>query len=149
MPPASISRRLPDLEVLRGALMRIAAIVAVLVCGTAAVAAAFGALIGASVLRSLAVGYYLAGAGVLLGSLALGSRGPMRADRDTEADSLDRPPTVIPILGGLYTPRGRRNLRKATPEERSESRRASLGLFALGVMLVLLGTVFDPTRHAF
>ena len=134
---------------LRGAFRRIAAIVAVLVGATAALAAAFGALIGASILHSLAVGYYLAGAGVLLGSLALGSRGPMRADRDIEADSLDRPPTVVPILGGLYTPRGRRNLRKATPEERSESRRTSLGLFVLGLLLVLLGTAFDPTRHAF
>jgi hypothetical protein len=132
--------------VLRGALRRIAVILAVLVGGTAAVSAALGALAGSGLLRSLAVGYYVAGAGVLLGSLALGSRGPMRAERDGEDDS---PPVVVPILGGLYAPRGRRNLRKATPEERSESRRNSLGLFALGLLLVLLGTAFDPTRHAF
>jgi hypothetical protein len=44
---------------------------------------------------------------------------------------------------------GRRKLRKTTPEERSESRRASLGLFSLGLLLILLGTAFDPSRHAF
>ena len=138
-----------NLDVLRGALRRIATIVAVLVGGTAAIAAALGAVVGASILHSLAVGYYLAGAGVLLGSLALGSRGPMRAERDPEEDSPESPPVVVPVLGGLYSPRSRRNLRKATPEERSESRRTSLGLFVLGLVLVLLGTAFDPTRHAF
>jgi hypothetical protein len=120
-------------------------ILAVLLGGTAAISLALGALAGRSLLHSLAVGYYLVGAGVLLGSLALGSRGPMRADRSVEDD---RAP-VVPVLGGLHTPRGRRNLRKATPEERRESRRSSLGLFVLGVLIVLLGTAFDPSRHAF
>jgi hypothetical protein len=44
---------------------------------------------------------------------------------------------------------GRRQLRKTTPEERRESKRESLGLFVLGLLLVLLGAAFDPTRHAF
>ena len=145
MQQASTSRALQALDVLRGAARRIAVIVALLVGGTAAVSVALGALAGTSLLRSLAVGYYLVGAGVLLGSLALGSRGPMRADRSVEDD---RAP-VVPVLGGLHTVRGRRNLRKATPEERRESRRSSLGLFVLGLLIVLLGTAFDPSRHAF
>jgi hypothetical protein len=130
--------------VLRGALRRIAAIVAVLVGGTAVISVALGALAGKSLLHSLAVGYYLAGAGVLLCSLALGSRGPMRSDRSYEEDDI----AVVPTPTGLR-PLRRRSFRKATPEERTESRRASLGLFALGLLLILLGTAFDPSRRAF
>jgi hypothetical protein len=132
------------LEVLRGALRRIAVILGVLVGGTAAISAALGALAGKSLLHSLAVGYYLVGAGVLLCSLAVGSRGPMRADR-----SFDEESNFVPTSAGLFRPRGRRNRRKATPEERRESRMASLGLFALGVLLLVLGTAFDPARRAF
>ncbi len=111
-------------------------ILAVVLGGTAAISAAFGALAGGSILRALAIGFYLAGAGILFCSLALGSRGPTRVDRSVD---LDRP----------FFPLGRRSLRKATPEERSESRRASLGLFAFGVLLVLLGAAFDPSRRVF
>lgn len=132
---------------LRGALRRIAVIIGALVGGTAAIAVTLGALAGTSLLHALAVGYYLAGAGVLLGSLALGSRGPMRAERSLD-DEEGRPAFTASPFGGLR-PLGRRNVRKATPEERSESRRSSLGLFVLGLLLVLLGTAFDPSRRAF
>jgi hypothetical protein len=131
--------------VLRGALRRIAAILAVLVGGTAAISAAIGAIAGKGLLHSLAVGFYLVGAGVLLCSLALGSRGPMRADRSFDEDSAD----VVPSPIGPPHVLGRRKLRKTTPEERSESRRASLGLFALGLVLLLLGAAFDPSRRLF
>ena len=116
-----------------------------LVGGTAAISVAVGALAGKELSRSLAVGFYLVGAGVLLGSLALGSRGPMRADRSFDEDST----AVVPSPIGPPRLFSRRSLRKATPEERSESRRASLGLFVLGLLLILLGTGFDPSRHAF
>jgi hypothetical protein len=131
---------------LRGALRRIAAIVAVLVGGTAAISLGLGALAGDSLLRSIAVGYYLVGAGVLLCSLALGVRGPMRADRSFEADD---PLAGAQAWGGWLRPIGRRSVRKATLDERKESRRESLGLFMLGLLIVLLGTVFDPSRRAF
>ena len=130
---------------LRGALRRIAVIVAVLVGGTAAISLALGALAGKNLSHSLAVGFYLVGAGVLFGSLALGSRGPMRADRSDDEDAT----TVVPTPIGPPRLFSRRNLRKATPQERSESRRASLGLFVLGLFLILIGTGFDPSRHAF
>ena len=131
---------------LRSALRRIAVVLAVLVGGTAAISVVLGAIAGKSVSHSLAIGYYLVGAGVLFCSLALGSRGPMRADRVSDED---RPVAVGGFMGLARHPLGRRNLRKASPEERTESRRASLGLFVLGLLLVLLGTAFDPTRHAF
>ena len=117
-----------------------------LVGGTAAISVLIGAIAGKSLLHSLAVGYYLAGVGVLLCCLALGSRGPMRADRIVEED---RPVALGGFMGLARVPLGRRSLRKASPQERFESRRASLGLFVLGLLLVLLGTAFDPTRHAF
>jgi hypothetical protein len=117
----------------------------VLVGGTAAISVAVGALAGKDLSRSLAVGFYLVGAGVLLGSLALGSRGPMRADRSFDEDST----AVVPSPIGPPRVFGRRKLRKTTPEERRESKRESLGLFVLGLLLVLLGAAFDPTRHAF
>lgn len=131
---------------LRGALRRIAAIVAVLAGGTAAISVALGALAGKSLLHSLAVGFYLVGSGVLLGSLALGSRGPMRVDRSSDDENPVLAPS--PLFGGLRQ-LGRRSFRKATAEERSESRRSSLGLFALGLLFILLGAAFDPSRRAF
>jgi hypothetical protein len=131
--------------VLRGALRRVAVITAVLVGGTAAISVALGAVAGKSLLHSLAVGFYLAGAGVLFGSLALGSRGPMRADRSFDEEDT----TLVPSPTGGLRMLTRRKLRKASPEERSESRRASIGLFVLGLLLILLGTAFDPARHAF
>ena len=130
---------------LRSALRRIAVLVAVLVGGTAAISALIGAIAGKSLLHSLAVGYYLAGVGVLLCCLALGSRGPMRVDRSADEESTD----FLPTPTGLLRPFGRRSFRKATPEERSESRRSSLGLFLLGVMLLLIGAGFDPSRRLF
>jgi hypothetical protein len=130
--------------VLRGALRRISAIIAVLVGATAAISVVIGAIADRSLLRSLAVGYYVVGAGVLLCSLALGIRGPLRADRSFEAED----PMRVPAWG-LFRPMGRRSIRQATPDERKESKRESLGLFVLGLLLVLLGTAFDPTRRAF
>jgi hypothetical protein len=123
--------------VLRAAFRRIAVAVAVLVGGTAAVSAALGALAGANILRSLATGYYVIGAAVLLGSFALGVRGPMRAE---VVDSNEATPTPMRPF--------RRRRRKATAEERAESKRSSLGLFALGIALLLLAAAVDPSRSA-
>jgi hypothetical protein len=124
---------------------RIAAILVALVGGTAAVSIGLGALAGDSLLRSLAVGYYLVGAGILLCCLALGVRGPLRADRSAEAED----PVMSTPLWSSLRPSGRRSVRKATVEERKTARRESLGLFVLGLLIVLLGTALDPTRRAF
>lgn len=121
---------------LHAAFRRILVFVAVLVGGTAVVSATLGALAGANILRSLATGYYVIGAAVLIGSFALGVRGPMRAEV-VENDE-DTPPTPMRPL--------RRRRRKATSEERAESRRSSLGLFALGIGLLLLAAAVDPAR---
>jgi hypothetical protein len=128
---------------LRAALPRIFGLVAIVLGGTTAVAAAAGALSGRSVAHALATGYYVVGAAILVGSFVLGSRGPWRSEvEDLNSDN----------WGGQSAnmrARTRRRRRKATPEERAESKRGSFGLFLLGVALVLLGALVDPSRRAF
>lgn len=123
-------------EAVRGTLRRLVVFLGVVFAGTAAVSAALGALAGKNLEHSLAVGFYVAGAAALVGSFLLGSRGPWR----TEVHHDDVGAT------GFF---GRRHMRKATPEERTEGRHHSLGLFALGIALVLVGAAIDPTRRVF
>ena len=123
---------------LRAALPRILARLGILLGGTTAVSAALGALSGRSIAHSLATGYYVVGAGVLVGSFVLGSRGPWRSDVMAQEPEL-----------AAYRTRTRRRRRKATPEERAESKRSSFGLFVLGLAFVLLGALVDPSRRAF
>ncbi len=127
---------------LRGALRRIAILLAVLVCLTAAVSVVLGALAGANLLRAEADGFYIAGAAVLIGSFVLGMRGPVRAEwgGDGPGDELH-----VRRGGGLMS----RSVRRTTPAERAEARHNSLFLFALGIALILIGAGFDPSRHAF
>jgi hypothetical protein len=128
--------------VLRAGFRRIFVFLAVVVGGTAAVSAALGALSGANISRALATGYYVIGSAVLIGSFVFGVRGPLRSDPTEQDDTAPPPPSA------LFRSRGRRRLRKATAEERQEGTRVSLGLFALGVGLLLLGAVVDPSRSA-
>lgn len=121
---------------IRAGLRRILVILAVALGATAGISAALGALAGKSILHALAIGYYVVGVALLLGSLAFGSRGPTRVDRSVEGDH-------------PFHQIGRRRRRKATPEERSEARWVSLGLFAFGVLLVLVGAALDPERRLF
>jgi hypothetical protein len=125
---------------LRGALKRVAILLAVIVGLTVAVSLVLGALAHASLLRALADGFYIAGAAVLVGSLVIGMRGPMRTEwREGSGDEL-------PATRSVLLPR---KIRRTTPDERTEARRNSVALFALGLALVLIGAGFDPSRHAF
>jgi hypothetical protein len=132
--------------VLRAALKRIAVVVVVLVAGTAAVSVTLGALAHANLAHSIAVGYYVVGAAVLLGSFVVGGRGPLRREWGDEAEVPVVPPTIFSMGRG---PLRRRSVRKATPEERREARMSSVGLFALGLVLVLIGIAIDPSKRAF
>ena len=134
----------------RAGLRRFLLLLLIFLGGVAAVSATVGALAGRSVPHAVAIGYYIAGSVSLIICFAFGSRGPMRAET-TGDDVDDYRPGPLGILGGM--PRGgrtgRRQRRKATPEERREARLASVGLFILGVFLVLLGAAIDPTRRLF
>jgi hypothetical protein len=128
---------------LRAALPRILGLVAIVLGGTTAVAAVAGALSGKSIAHALATGYYVVGAAILVGSFVLGSRGPWRSEvEDLNTDNWGGQSATMRA-------RTRRRRRKATPEERAESKRGSFGLFLLGVALVLLGALVDPSRRAF
>ena len=116
--------------------------------GVAAISATLGALTGGSLPRALSIGYYLAGCACLVVSFALGSRGPTRAASTDDEEDLQ--PTPFTVFGAPRGGRvGRRQRRKATPEERREARLSSLGLFVFGVFLLMLGAAFDPARHVF
>jgi len=130
--------------VIRRGLRRVAAILVVLIAGTAAVSAVLGALAGKSVVHSLAIGYYVVGAAVLVGSFVLGLRGPVRSE--PVDDTPGQPAAGIPPARGVFL---RRTIRRTTPDERSTARRDSLALFVLGMLLVAIGAMIDPTRRVF
>jgi Na+/H+ antiporter NhaC len=135
--------------VLRSGLRRLGIAFGVIVVLTSALSAAIGALAHANIQRSIAVGFYVAGVAVLIGCFVLGLRGPLRMDWGEENQT---------EWGGGQTDlaqgRGRsilmpRSIRRATPDERVESKRNSLALFALGIVLIFIAAGFDPRRHAF
>jgi hypothetical protein len=90
------------------------------------VSAAVGLLAGADVSRSLAVGYYLVGAMLLIGGFFVGNRGPVRAKRNQP----------IPIIGTRF-------VRWATAEELDETINTSAVYVSLGFGLILLGILAD------
>jgi hypothetical protein len=135
---------------LRDALRRIAVLVAVVVGLTALASLVIGALAGADLRRAEAVGFYVAGAAVLIGSFVIGVRGPLRPEWGEEREgAMSATHGGLPPARGLVSSVFPRSVRRATPEERSESKRSSIGLFAFGIALVLIGAGFDPTRHPF
>jgi hypothetical protein len=121
----------------RAALRRIAVIVVSVVGATAAISVSLGALAHRNLAHSIAVGYYVAGVGALLGTLAFGLRGPMRREVDEDAT---RPSGSSLFFGGA------RKMRPTTAGERFEARRNSLVFFVVGIFLLALGAAVDPTR---
>jgi hypothetical protein len=125
--------------VIRRGLRRLFIFFAVLFALTSAISLAIGALAHANLAHALAVGFYAVGAGVLIGSFILGVRGPLQPDwGEGEEDWSARPARFMP-----------RRIRRATPDERTDSKRSSIALFALGTALILIGAGFDPSRHVF
>jgi hypothetical protein len=125
--------------VLRSGLRRLLILLAAIVALTSAVSVAIGALAHAGLMRALADGFYAAGAAVLVGSFALGLRGPLRADwgEQQEPEEALRRTILMP-----------RMIRRTTHDERIDATRSSLGLFGLGLVLIVIGAAFDPGRNA-
>lgn len=124
---------------LRSGLRRLGIAFGAICALTSVISLIIGALAHASLERALAVGFYLAGAAVLVGCFIFGLKGPVRADYGT-SEQVEQP------MRSVLMPRSRR---RATPEERVESRRNSLALFALGIVLIAIAAAFDPKRNAF
>jgi hypothetical protein len=108
-----------------------------------------GALAHANLDRALAVGFYAAGAAVLIGSFVFGLRGPVRGEWGAEQqDPADLSESPIPH-GGTFGGIMPRKVRRTTQDERTDARRNSIALFVLGIVLILIGSGFDPSRHPF
>ncbi|HSC48731.1 MAG TPA: hypothetical protein VLD16_00600 [Gaiellaceae bacterium] len=118
---------------LRRLLLLILGAVALTAAGSVVVAE----LLGASLGRSLTVGFYLVGCFLMLGGFFVGNRGPARvkSESDTRASPLGM------IVGGG------RNLRWATLGEQNETINNSAVFIALGLVLVAIGILFD-SRHS-
>ena len=76
---------------------------------TAALSLLVGAILGAGVERSLALGFYLAGCFLMLAGFFLGNRGPARVKGDSDA------------VGGVFVFFGTRRIRWARSESRTRA----------------------------
>ena len=110
------------------ALRRFALLVVAVGGGTVVVSILLGLLLGASLPRSIALGYYLVGSFLLLAGFFFGNRGPVRPRGDADHGDF------------FMRPRGRR-VRWATREEHEEAINSS-------ALFVALGLRPDRARHA-
>lgn len=113
---------------------RLALIFAAVLGTTVFASLLIGLAAGASIGRSIAIGLYVAGAVALLGCFVMGARGPLRGAGDSGE------PTAL---------LGARRVRRATSDERTEASRTAVLLFALGLVLIVIGSVIDPAHTTF
>jgi hypothetical protein len=95
----------------------------------------FGLLVGASLQRALALGFYIVGSFLLVSGFFVGNRGPSRVDSESPA------PMVLPMLSIA----GRR-LRWATMSEQNETIASSAVFVCLGLVLVAFGVLVDSRQ---
>jgi uncharacterized membrane protein YedE/YeeE len=120
---------------IRAGLRRLFLLVFGAVAITAAGSTVIAALLGASLGRSLTIGFYLVGCFLLLGGFFIGNRGPARVKSDTGASPLGM------IIGGG------RDLRWATLGEQNDTINNSAVYIALGLVMIAIGVLFD-SRHS-
>ena len=95
-----------------------------------------GAVLGARIERSLALGFYLAGCFLMLAGFFLGNRGPARIKGDSDA------------VGGVF--RVLRTRRIAGPRSESRTRHQHSAVFVtLGFILIAVGFGFDAKHSLF
>ena len=102
----------------------------------AAVSALLGTLIGASLDRAVALGFYGLGCFLMVSGFFVGNRGPARVKSETAGSS------ILPLPG-----MGDRRLRWATLDEQNETINNSAVFIVLGVILVVIGVLVD-SRHS-
>jgi hypothetical protein len=110
-------------------------LVAIAIC-TAVMSMLFGLLLGASLARSITIGFYLMGCFLLLAGFLFGNRGPVRPKGEADA-----------VAGDIFFRLGSRRLRWATSEEQKEAINTSAVYLPIGFILILLGVASD-SQHA-
>jgi hypothetical protein len=111
---------------LAAAARRFGIIVGAIVGGTAAFSLLFGLALGATVSRSLSLGWYIIGCVLLVSGFFVGNRGPARPE------------------GEGWSPFSlRRWVRWASPDEQRETLSLSAVLVVLGFFLIALGVLAD------
>jgi hypothetical protein len=116
----------------RAAARRFSLLLLAVVGGSALLALPFGLLLGASVARSVSVGWYVAGSILLLSGFFVGNRGAAR-----------------PHGEGWFAFSMRRPVRWAEAEEQHESISLSAIVVTLGFVLLFLGAAADPRYNLF
>ncbi len=96
------------------------------------VSLSLGAIAGASVSRSLSLGFDVVGAFVLLIGFFAGNRGPLRLKSDAAAMMF-----------------GQRLVRWASPREREETLNLSALLVTIGFILIVIGLAVDTRYRLF
>jgi hypothetical protein len=117
---------------LRAAARRFGVLLVAVAGGTAVFSLLLGLALGASIARSISLGFYLVGSFLLIAGFFVGNRGPVRMKGD---------PGV-----GVFGIFQNRRLRWATGSEQFESLSLSVVFVALGLALIILGVVTD-TRY--
>ena len=102
---------------------------------TAALSLLVGAILGAGIERSLALGFYLTGCFLIIAGFFLANRGPARVKGDHDA------------AGGLFAIFGERRIRWATRQEQHETLNSSAVFVTLGFILIAVGFAFDA-KHS-
>ena len=116
----------------RAAARRFSLLLLAVAGGTALLALPLGLLLGASLARSVSVGWYIAGSILLLSGFFVGNRGAARPEAE-----------------GWFAFSTRRNVRWADAEEQHESISLSAIVVTLGFVLLVLGAAADTRYNLF
>jgi hypothetical protein len=114
------------------ALRRLTVIVAAASGLTVVASVLLGLLVGASLDRSVALGFYGLGCFLMISGFFVGNRGPARLKSESPE------PSMMPLPGF-----GGRRLRWATLEEQNETINNSAVFVLVGLILVLIGVAVD------
>lgn len=117
------------------AIRRLVLLVALASAITTVASILLGLLIGASIDRSVALGFYGLGCFLMVAGFFVGNRGPARVKSESAH------PSMLPIPG-----LGARRLRWATLEEQNETINNSAVFVALGLIMVLIGVAIDSRQ---
>jgi Na+/melibiose symporter-like transporter len=117
------------------ALRRLTFLVALASVLTTVASLLLGLLVGASLDRSVALGFYGLGCFLMVSGFFVGNRGPARVKSETAQ------PSMMPLPGF-----GGRRLRWATAEEQHETMNNSAVFIVVGLILVLIGVAVDTRQ---